>query len=121
MGRCEQGPQAAHARYTEWAHEIFSFRDKDLTVELMEIGACLVAGLGEPILAGRLIGGADAQRSSLEMPRSIVEEGLLHEWLDPTRESVPADEWRHAYAEGATLSPEEAIERVMSVGAHNRG
>ncbi len=115
-----EGPQAAHARYTEWAEEIFSFRDKDLTVELMEIGACLVAGLGEPILAARLIAGAEAQRASLEMPRSIAEEALLHEWLDPVRESVPADEWRAACAEGAELSPEHAIELVVSVGAHDR-
>jgi predicted ATPase/class 3 adenylate cyclase len=115
-----EGASAAHRRYVEWAPEIFSFRDKDLTVELMEIGAAVVAGLGDPILAARLIAGGDAQRASLQMPRSLVEEGRLHQWLDPIRESMPAGDWREAYAAGADLSPEQAVELVVSVGAHDR-
>ena len=110
-------PQAAHARYVEWAADIFSFRDKDLTVELMELGASIVAGLGEPTLAIRLAAGADEQRAALEMPRATAEQRLTDEWMSAARPSVSASDRAQAHASWADLAPEPAIELVRSVGA----
>jgi tetratricopeptide (TPR) repeat protein len=115
-----EGPQAAHARFVEWAADIFSFRDKDLTVELMELGASIVAGLGEPTLAVRLAGGADAQRAALEIPRAASEQREMDAWMDVARRSVSEVDWAQAYSAGQDLAPEPAIELVRGVGAHDR-
>ena len=116
-----EGPQAAHARYQEWSSDIFSFRDKELTVELMEHGACLAAALGELTLAVRLAGGADSQRAALEMPRPTSEQRDMDAWMDVARRSVSDRDWAQAYAEGKDLPPERGIELVRAIGADNAG
>jgi predicted ATPase/class 3 adenylate cyclase len=114
-----EGPQAAHARYVEWAAEIASFRDKEMSIDLMELGASIVAGLGAPTLAARLLAGADTQRAAINLPRSAAEESLVNEWMAGARNSLPEEEWAKAYASGEDLGPERAIELVRAVGAED--
>ncbi|MDT4970738.1 MAG: hypothetical protein QOG22_881 [Pseudonocardiales bacterium] len=114
------GPQAAHVRYVEWAPDIFSFRDKDMTVELMELGASIVAGLGEQILAVRLAAGADAQRAALEISRPTSEQRDMDAWMNVARRSVSERDWAQAYAAGKDLAPEQGIDLVRGIGADNR-
>lgn len=115
-----EGPQPAHACYAEWAADILSFRDQELTVDVIELGAAIAAGLGEVALAARLIAGADEQRVAIDMPRSDAEKAVMDTWLEPARQSVPPNDWQHAYAAGAGLAPEDAIALVQAVDAHDR-
>lgn len=114
------GPRAAQARYVEWATDILSFRDKELTVDLMELGAAIVAGLGEAPLAARLIAWADEQRAAIDMPRSDAEQIVMEKWIAPARRSLTEIDWQRAYSSGAALEPEAAIALIQAVGTRER-
>ncbi|MDQ6686014.1 MAG: tetratricopeptide repeat protein [Actinomycetota bacterium] len=115
-----EGPQAAHARYVEWATDIFSFRDKDMTVELMELGANIVAGLGELSLAVRLAAGADTQRAALEIPRAMSEQRKMDAWMDVAQRALSGSHWAQAHAAGKDLAPEQGIDLVRVIGVPSR-
>lgn len=110
-----EGPPAAHARFVEWADDIASFRDLDLSINLMELGAAIAAGVGEVTLAARLLAGADSQRTAIQMPRSGADESVVDDWLDAARRSIPPGDWDQAYESGLDVSPEQAIELVRSI------
>jgi tetratricopeptide (TPR) repeat protein len=110
-----EGARAAHARFVEWAEEIMSFRDKELAINLMELGAGIASGFGDARLAARLLAGADTQRAGSEMPRSIAEVKMLDSCLVEAHTALSASEWEQAYAAGVDLTPEQAIELVLGV------
>ena len=56
----------------------------------------------------------------LNMPRSAAEENLMDEWMSAARDSLSESEWAQAYAAGADLAPEPAIELVQAVGVGER-
>jgi hypothetical protein len=64
-----EGPEAGLTA-TPWADHIASFGDKELTIDLAELGASIYAGFGTPELAARLLGSADSQRDRSAMRRS---------------------------------------------------
>ena len=114
-----EGPQAARASYAEWAEGIASFEDRELSIDLMEVGAGIAAGLGGSTLSARLLGGADAQRALIAMPRSPAEEDVMRAYVDSARERLTAAEWRRSYAAGAELAPVDAIRLVNALGAES--
>ena len=110
------GPAAALARYDEWADEVASFRDKELALDLCEVGAAIAAGLDHPELAARLVASADAQRAAIPMPRSPAEQAMVDGYLDPARTALSDAAWAAAYRSGAALSVEEAVALVRAIG-----
>ena len=107
--------ETAHARYREWAPSILAFGDNELLLDLMELGACIAAGLGRARTAARLIGGADARRAEIPLWRSPADEALLTDWVLPSVEALSEADWAAGYAEGATLSPQDAVELLASL------
>jgi hypothetical protein len=110
------GPAAALARYDEWADEVASFRDRELALDLCEVGAAIAAGLEHPELAARLVASADAQRAAIPMPRSPAEQAMVDGYLDPARTALSDAGWAAAYRSGAALSVEEAVALVRAIG-----
>jgi predicted ATPase/class 3 adenylate cyclase len=109
------GPAVALARYDEWADEVASFRDKELGLDLCEVGAAIAAGLDRPELAARLAASADSHRTSIPMPRSAAEQAMVDGYLAPARAALSDADWAAAYRTGAGLSVEEAVALVRAI------
>jgi hypothetical protein len=109
------GPAVALARYDEWADEVASFRDKELGLDLCEVGAAIAAGLDRPELAARLVASADAHRASIPMPRSAAEQAMVDGYLAPARAALSDADWAAAYRTGAGLSVDEAVALVRAI------
>lgn len=113
------GAAAAHRRYREWASSVLAFREHQLTVDLIEVGAAIAAGLGAARTAARLLGAADAHRAEHRMPRSPRESELTHDWLTPARTALTAADWQDAYSSGAALSAAAAVDEVAALDPGN--
>ena len=109
------GPRVALERYLDWAGDILTFRDHELDLDLIELGAAITAGLHKPRLTARLLGGADALRSQIPLPRSAAEEALVADWLSPARRELSDAEWAAAYDAGHDVTPTQAVDLLRSV------
>jgi predicted ATPase/class 3 adenylate cyclase len=111
------GAHAAQQRYREWAPSVLAFREHQLTVDLIEVGAAIATGLGAARTAARLLAAADTQRTAHRMPRSVRESELTEDWLAPARAALTGPDWVAAYASGAELSPAAAVAEVSALAA----
>lgn len=112
-----EGPVAALVRYREWAHSILDFRENQLSVDVVEVGAAIAAGLGAAVTAARLLGAADALRALHRMPRSPQEKELTTAWLAAARAALPEQQWDEAYRAGEALAPAAAAAEVAALHA----
>jgi predicted ATPase len=108
---------AAHRHWVDWAAGIVAFEDQELIVELLELGACICAALGDAPAAARMVGSGAAVRRAVSLPRPVEQQNLLDRWLIPAQKSISAVRWDAAYAEGGQLPAAEAIATMRAVRA----
>jgi hypothetical protein len=71
--------------------------------------AAALAEVGEPHLAVRLMGSADATRERLGLPRDPREQAQLAELMTKTRTNLTVQEWTEAYQAGRNTTVEDAL------------
>jgi predicted ATPase/class 3 adenylate cyclase len=107
-----------HERAREHHHEMLAFAqrvgDRELIAFGLEKAAVLAAVEGETARAGRLVGGADAERESAGIERSEFD----REWLDRHLSQVFGDEFEAARAAGRAREPEEALREALDGERH---
>lgn len=112
-----EGAAAALPRYREWAQSILDFRENQVSVDVVEVGAAIAAGLGAAVTAARLLGAADALRARHRMPRSPQEKELTADWLAGARAALSEQQWDDAYRAGALLPAADAAAEVAALPA----
>jgi predicted ATPase/class 3 adenylate cyclase len=108
-----EGPEAAFASLSGLTPRVMALSDAELTVEVVEMFAAIVAGLGNARLAARLLAASDSHRATAGMPRSKPDQGLLERAFD-TRAARQSDEWSAGYAEGVGLDIHAALTQALS-------
>jgi hypothetical protein len=108
MLRAGQAEQAYRSLQGQ-AASIVALGDIELTINVIELFACLFAQRAEQTPAARLAGSADALREQAEMPRTGPDAELLEFSLAGVRDSVGAESWREQHTAGPRLSAEDAL------------
>ena len=88
-----------------------------LYVNVLELAAGIIAGLGDPPRAARLAGAAHASREESGMLISPQEAAMVEEYLAPARAVVTPQEWQAELAAGRALSQDAALALVRSDAA----
>jgi predicted ATPase len=88
---------------------IVALGDIELTIDVIELFACIAVMKAEPKRTARLAGAAEALREQAGMPRSGPGGELVESYLDKARSAVSPRVWdKHCHA-GHTWSPEQAL------------
>lgn len=103
-----QGPERAHEQYRLVAPDVVVLGDVDLSIDLVETGAAIVAGLGDALRAATILGAAQAQRQLAGIPRTVPDQHHLDRFVEPARNTVPPQAWADALAQGSELTIEQA-------------
>jgi predicted ATPase len=85
----------------------------------LEATAILMAGTGEPLLAARLVGAADADRARTGFMRMPADARILEAACDPAKASVPEGAWAAEVARGGALLLEGAIAEATEILARS--
>lgn len=109
-----EGPERAHDVFRDVAPDAIALGDIELSIDVIDTGAALWAGLGHPERAATLLGTAERQRELTGIPRPNPDQQLLDRFIEPARGSVPDQVWRDALTRGAALSIEEAVAKATS-------
>ncbi|HQR79307.1 MAG TPA: adenylate/guanylate cyclase domain-containing protein [Actinomycetota bacterium] len=109
-----EGPERAHEEFCRVAQEVVVLDDIDLTIDLIETGAAIWAGLGDAQRAATILGAAQAQRQVAGLPRTAPDQHHLDRFIQPARNSVPPQDWSSALAGGSSLTIEEAVAQAVA-------
>jgi predicted ATPase/class 3 adenylate cyclase len=98
-----EGPERAYRHLSQVADNVVAQADAELTINLVEVFAAILAAASNPVGAACLLGAADNQRDVVGMPRSPVDQAQLgrllgrvrHAWTPmrghrPTRRGSPS-------------------------------
>jgi predicted ATPase len=94
---------------------VASAGNSDILATTLELAACTVAELGEPLRAARLAGAAAAVRQIAGMPIAAHDAELLEDFLAPARSAVTRAEWDAEYGGGRALSQEQAATLLLAL------
>ena len=94
---------------------VASSGDSDILATTLELAACTVAELGEPLRAARLAGAAAAVRQMAGMPIAAHDAELLEGFLAPARATVTHAEWDAEHGAGRALSQEQAAMLLLTL------
>ena len=101
------------------APDVAALGDADLLVEAVELRAVLHAERGRPLEAARLAGAAERTRRDIAVPMSANDRDRLERYLSRARATVPDQQWRRAWADGASSGPGDLV--ALLDGAVRRG
>jgi predicted ATPase len=99
----------AYRELGDVADDVLSLNDVDLTINLIEMLACVLAELGDAARAARLFGTAETMRGQADLPRSAPDTALLDNCLAQVRVAMDEPTWQHHVDGGRSLSAEAAI------------
>jgi predicted ATPase len=102
-------PQDAYGSLRAGAAAMAGLGDVELTISVIELFACALAGLGQPLRAARLLGTAQALREQAGMPMNDPDAEMLADLTGAARASVSAQDWDEHQLAGRSDSPAEAI------------
>ena len=85
-----------------------------LLVNVLELGAAIIAALDDPRRAARLAGAAEANREESGMLISPQEAVMVEELLAPARAALAPEEWQAELAAGRALTQQEALTLFQS-------
>ena len=94
---------------------VVSAGNSDILAAALELAACTVAELGEPLRAARLAGAAAAVRQIAGMPIADLEAELVEGFLGPARSAMARAEWDAEYGGGRALSQEQAATLLLTL------
>jgi len=97
------------------ADYVVSAGNSDILAAALELAACTVAELGEPLRAARLAGAAAAVRQTAGMPAPDLEAELVEGFLGPARATMARAEWDAEYGAGRALSQERAATLLLAL------
>ena len=78
----------------------------ELSIDLVESGAAVWAGLGDAPRAARLLGAGETQRTKVGIPRGAPDQRHLDRFLRPVHKSSARSDWDHEYWQGQSLTLE---------------
>jgi DNA-binding CsgD family transcriptional regulator len=88
--------------------------DKMIASESLEGLACVAETRGEAELAARLFGAAEALREAVGYQHMPEEDALREPYLAAASSRLDEETWEAAFAEGRTMTFEEAVEYALS-------
>ena len=94
---------------------VVSAGNSDILAAALELAACTVAELGEPLRAARLARAAAAVRQIAGMPIADLEAELVEGFLGPARSAMARAEWDAEYGGGRALSQEQAATLLLTL------
>jgi tetratricopeptide (TPR) repeat protein len=94
---------------------VVSAGNSDILSTTLELAACTVAELGEPLRAARLAGAAEAVRQLAGMPIAEQDVALLERFLGPARATMTRDEWDAQYRAGRALSQDQTAKLLQAI------
>jgi tetratricopeptide (TPR) repeat protein len=99
----------AYASIRGEAAGIVGLGDIELTMNVIELLACILAQRGDVARAARLLGTAEALREQAGMPITGPDAELLEEYLAAARESVSVQVWDEHRMAGRARSVQDAL------------
>jgi predicted ATPase/class 3 adenylate cyclase len=102
-------PQDAYDSLRATAAATAGLGDVELTIGLIELFACALAGLGHALRAARLLGTAQALREQAGMPMSAPDTELLSDLTGAAQASVSARAWDEQLLAGRGATPADAL------------
>ncbi|OGG46571.1 MAG: hypothetical protein A3F84_18045 [Candidatus Handelsmanbacteria bacterium RIFCSPLOWO2_12_FULL_64_10] len=100
---------AARSLYKEGLEIVRELGDRQEIATSIEAFAGLAAAQGEPGRALRLTGAAAALREVISVPLSSADQSRMERWLEPARQALSEEARAAAWAEGRTMTQEQAI------------
>jgi predicted ATPase len=97
------------------ADYVVSAGNSDILAAALELAACTVAELGEPLRAARLAGAAAAVRQIAGMPIADLEAELIEGFLAPARAATGRTKWDAEYGAGCALGQEQAAALLLTL------
>jgi hypothetical protein len=88
--------------------------DTEFLASILEVAACVVAGLGDRLGAARLTGAAEMLRQQAGMPIPEPDAVVLERFLAPARAGTAPGEWDAELTAGRALSEQQAAELLRS-------
>ena len=101
--------EEADALLRDNAAFIVGLGDIELTIDVIELFACIATRRARPELAARLAGAAEALREQAGMPRRGPPAELVGSYLDEARCAVGSRVWDEQRRAGRAWSPEQAL------------
>ena len=96
------------------ADYVASAGNSDVLAAALELAACAITELGEPLRAARLAGAAAAVRQIAGMPITDIDAELVEGFLGPARTTRTRAEWDAEYGAGRALSQEQAATLLLT-------
>jgi len=96
-------------------HYVASAGNSDILATTLELAACTIAELGEPLRAPRLAGAAAAVRQAAGMPLAAQDAEMVEGFLAPARATMTGAEWDAEYGAGRALSQEQAATLLLTL------
>jgi predicted ATPase len=94
---------------------VASAGNSDILATTLELAACTVAELGEPLRAARLAGAGAAVRQAAGMPLAAQDAEMVEGFLAPARATMARAEWDAEYGAGRALSQEQAAMLLLTL------
>ena len=94
---------------------VASAGNSDILATTLELAACTVAELGEPLRAARLAGAGAAVRQAAGMPLARQDAEMVEGFLAPARATMARAEWDAEYGAGRALSQEQAATLLLTL------
>ena len=114
LAREQEDYSTAHSMYRESIKLFQELDHKRGVARLLECFACTASAQLEAERSLRLAGAAAALRKNIGAPLTSAEQAKLEMSLDPARQALTNTVRRAAWLEGSTLSPEKAVEEVLT-------
>ena len=94
---------------------VASAGNSDILASTLELAACTVAELGEPLRAARFSGAAAAVRQAAGMPLAAQDAQMLEGFLAPACATMTRAKWDAEYGAGRALSQEQAVTLLLTL------
>lgn len=115
------GPAEALEQLREGGADAVALGDLQLSIDVIESLACVLAALGDGPAAAAALGCAERHRADARLPRSEPDEAHLAHFLDPARAGMDLVQWEQGLALGAARTIEQALESGLAMPAGAAG
>ncbi len=104
-----RGPQEALELLREGAGEAVALGDLQLSIDILENLACILAALGDVTGSATVLGSAQRHRDENSLRRPEPDQVHVDRFIQPARASMAPADWQRAFDAGSALSIEAAL------------